>query len=73
MSHNVTTAGVACCDSVKQILLARDALSRDPNIMAVKYEDILTRPTETICHIFECVGISDVHIGHALNSLERDS
>ena len=73
VSHNISTAGLACCGWVNQILLARDALSHDLNIMSVKYEDILSRPRGTLCNIFDCVGISDGYIDHALKSLERDS
>ena len=71
--EDVSTACVTCCGWVNQILLARDALSRDPNIISVRYEDILSRPNETLRHIFECVGISNGYIDHALKSLERDS
>ena len=65
--------GVVCCGWTNQVRLARDVISRNPNILSVKYEDILSRSRETLRHIFECVGIADIHLDQALESLERDS
>ena len=71
--HDVSSVGVVCCGWFNQVLLARDAISRDPNILSVKYEDILSRSRMTLRYIFECVSIAEIHLDKALESLERDS
>ena len=55
------------------ILIAREAMSCDPNILSVKYEDILSRPRETLRQIFQGLQIETIHVDRAVSSLDRDS
>ena len=55
------------------IHIARDAMSHDPSILSAKYEDIISRPTETIRQLFEDLNIDDAHVGKAISSMEHDS
>ena len=69
-------ASIACVASyawANQIRFARDAMSRDHHILPVKYEDILSRPSEALGHIFQVLGIDNAHLDRALSSLSRDS
>ena len=55
------------------ILIARDAMSRDPNILPVRYEDIIAAPKEAVRQLFDSLEIDDIHVNHAVTSMERDS
>ena len=55
------------------MLIARDAISRDPNIVPVKFEEIVARPKETLRQLFYSIGIEDIHVDNAVTSMERDS
>ena len=70
---NTTTAGIFTSNWVNQILIAREAMSRDKSILPVRYEDISTRTMEAVVRIFDHLGIDTKHIGLALSSLCRDS
>ena len=56
-----------------QILIARDAMSRDRHILPVKYEDLISRPRETVGQIFDSLGINMTYVADAMVSLTRDS
>ena len=71
--HNVSAAGVLCYGMANYILLARDAISKDPKILPIKYEDILSLPRETLSNIFDHAGILGEPLHSALACLERDS
>ena len=70
---NVNTIGVLTYLWAEQIKVAQDAISRDQNILPVRYEDIVSRPTETIRVIFENTGIDLKHLRKAVSSLSKDS
>ena len=70
---NVNTIGVLTYLWAEQIKVAQDAISRDQNILSVRYEDIVSRPTETIRMIFENTGIDLKHLRKAVSSLSKDS
>ena len=55
------------------IFIARDAMSRDPNILPVKYEDIIARPKEAVTQLFDSLNIDRDHVDRAVTSMERDS
>ena len=55
------------------MVLARDALSRDPNILPLRYEDIVSNPRETIKKIFQTLGLDLKHMDRAITALNRDS
>ena len=58
---------------IKYILIGRDALSRDQNILAVKYEDLVSNKFETCRMIFEKFGIDVKHLNVALSAFSKDS
>ena len=55
------------------ILIARDAMSRDQNILPVKYEDIIARPKEVVRQLFDRIDIAAIHLDNAVTSMEHDS
>ena len=55
------------------ILIARDAMSCDPNILSVKYENIIARPKEAVRQLFESLNIDVIHLDNAVKSMEHDS
>ena len=55
------------------ILVARDAMSRDPNILPVKYEDIIAGPKEVVRQLFDSLDIDVIHLDNAVTSMEHDS
>ena len=58
---------------IKYILIGRDALSRDQNILAVKYEDLVSNKFETCRMLFEKFGIDVKHLNVALSAFSKDS
>ena len=68
-----TTACVMCYSWANQILIACDAMSRDKHILSVKYEDIISRPKETVGQIFDSLGIDLTNVDNATVALLRDS
>ena len=55
------------------VILGRHAISRDPNIIPLKYEDVISNPNKTIQTIFQTLGIPLEHSDKAVSSLDRDS
>ena len=55
------------------MLVAHDAMSKDHNILSVKYEDLVSDKVETCRHIFEKLGIDLPYLNHALTAFNRDS
>ena len=55
------------------ILIARDAISRGPNILPVKYEDIMARSNETLRQLFDNLDIDAIHLDNAVTSMKHDS
>ena len=55
------------------ILVARDAMSRDPNILPVKYEDIIAGPKEAVRQLFDSLDIDVIHLDNAVISMKHDS
>ena len=55
------------------ILIARDAMSRDPKLLTVKYDDIIERPKETVKQLFNILDIDVIHLDNAVSSMEHDS
>ena len=55
------------------ILLARDAMSNNPDILPVKYEDLKENPTEWCKSIFKEMNIDPTSINESLPIFTRDS
>ena len=55
------------------MFVARDAMSHDKNILAVKYEDLVSAKVETCSLIFGKLGIDVCHLTKALTAFNRDS
>ena len=55
------------------MILARHAISSDPNILPLRYEDILSKPTETVTKVFRVVGLNLNLVDNALAARKRDS
>ena len=55
------------------IILGRHAISHDPSIIPIKYEDIVSNPRKIFQTLFQTLEISLEHLDKALPSLERDS
>ena len=70
---NVNSIGILSYLWAEQIKIARDSLSRDPDILPIRYEDIVSRQTETISILFEKTGIDLMHLNNAVSTLSRDS
>ena len=70
---DANTAGVFAYLWSYMIIIAREALTRDPKILPVKYEDIIARPKEAVCQLFDSLEIDYIHVDNALTSMERDS
>ena len=68
-----TTACLLVYNWANQIKIAYNAISRDPHILPVKYEDIMTTPNEIVEQIFDDVGIDRKYVNVALMSFSRDS
>ena len=71
MNENAT--GILTYLWAEQILVARDAISRDKHILTVRYEDIVSSPMETIRKIFASTEVDLKHLGKAVSSLDKDS
>ena len=68
-----TTACLLVYNWANQIKIAYNAISRDPHILPVKYEDVMTMPNEIVEQIFDDVGIDRKYVNGALMSFSRDS
>ena len=55
------------------MILARHAISSDPNILPLRYEDILSQPTETVTKVFRAVRLNVNLVDNALAALKQDS
>ena len=55
------------------MLIARDAIARNPTILSVKYENIVARPKQVLKELFIKLGIDAIHLEKAVTSMERDS
>ena len=55
------------------ILIARESTSQDPNILPVKYEDIIATPKVAVRQLFTSLEIDGIHVDHAVASMGRDS
>ena len=55
------------------MLTARDAIARNPNILPVKYENVVARPKEVLKELFIKLGIDVIHLEKAITSMKRDS
>ena len=70
---DANTACLLACKWASFILTARDVIAHDPNILPVKYEDILARPQGAVRQLFDSLGIDDIHVDNAVTYMERDS
>ena len=70
---NVNPIGILTYLWAEQIKVAQDAISRNQNILPVRYEDIVSKPVETIRLIFENKGIDLKYLSKAVSSLSKDS
>ena len=73
LATDATTSHVFTYSWANQILIARDAMSRDQYIVSVKYEDILSQSTKVVKQLFERSGVDTRHIERAVTGLSRDS
>ena len=55
------------------ILIARNAIAQNDDILPVKYEDLLTIKLETCTVIFKKLGLNTSHLSTALTAFDRDS
>ena len=55
------------------ILVARDAMSCDPSILPIKYEDLMLDKWKICKMIFEKLGLDMGHLNTALSAFDRDS
>ena len=53
MPLDATSASVFTYTWTNYILSARDAMTRDQNIVSIKYEDVMSKPRKRIKQIFE--------------------
>ena len=58
---NENAIGILTYLWAEQILVARDAISRDKHVLTVRYEDIVASPMDTIRKIFESTGVDLKH------------
>ena len=70
---NVNTIGILTYLWAEQIKVAKDAITLNQNILPVRYEDIVSKPMETIRLIFENTGVDLKHLSEAVSSLSKDS
>ena len=70
---NVNTIGTMTHMWANFMLIARDALSRDKNILPIKFEILSSAPRETCRSIFDAVGIDVKHLDGAVTAFEKDS
>ena len=55
------------------MIIARDAMARDDNILPVKYEDLVTEKLETCKRIFKKFGLDMSQLSTVLTAFDRDS
>ena len=55
------------------MILARHAISCDPHILPLRYEDIVSHPRGTITDVFRTLKLDLKHMDTALTALDRDS
>ena len=68
-----TTVCILAIWWANQMLFVRKTLALGQTILLIKYEDIKSRPKESIEQIFERLGIDSSHTNRAVNTLSRDS
>ena len=73
MPLELTTVCILATWWANQMLFVRKTLALGQTILLIKYEDIKSRPKESIEQIFERLGIDLSHTNRAVNSLSRDS
>ena len=73
MPLELTTICMIATFWANQMLFVRKTLALGQTILLVKYEDIKSRPKESIEHIFKCLGIDASQTDRAVRSLSRDS
>ena len=55
------------------MILARHAMSCDPFILPLRYEDIVSYPRATVTEVFQTLKLNLKHMDTALTALNRDS
>ena len=73
MPLEITTACMIATFWTNQIRFAREKMALEQIIISLKYEDILSRPKESITQFFKRLGIDTIHTDRAVASLSRDS
>ena len=68
-----TTVCILAIWWANQMLFVRKTLALGQTILLIKYEDIKSRPKESIEQIFDRLEIDSSHTNRAVNSLSRDS
>ena len=71
--QNKTTACIFTWNWANQVLIAREAMTRDKSILSVRYEDILTRTMDEVERIFSRLGIQSNYVDRTIAALGRDS
>ena len=47
-------------------------MSRDPNILPIRYEDIIASPKEAVKQLFDSLEIDGIHVDNAVTSMKHD-
>ena len=55
------------------MLIAREAIARDDNILTVKYEDLINEKLENCTSIFKKLGLDVTYLSTALSAFDKDS
>ena len=73
MPLELTTICMIASFWANQMLFVRQTLALGQTVLLIKYEDIKSRPKESIEQIFKRLGIDSSHTDRAVRSLSRDS
>ena len=67
------TVEMCACMWAKYIVLARDVMSRDNNILPIKYEDLVAEKRKMCEMLFERLGLDTWHLNTSLSAYDKDS
>ena len=70
---NTDTVGILTHMWARFMILAREAISHDPNILPIKFEDLVSDPEGTCRAIFKKTGIDEKYLKAAVSAFKRDS
>ena len=70
---NIDTVGILTHMWARFMILAREAISHDPNILPLKFEDLVSDPEGTCRVIFEKIAIDTKYLKSAVLAFKKDS